>query len=68
MNVQQQYYSTKEVARLLSVSKTTANQIMHMFEYRGQLFRYGNTLRVEIKVFNEWVDQQKRIGGIQNGQ
>lgn len=68
MNVQQQYYSTKEVARLLSVSRTTANQIMHMFEYRGQLFRYGNTMRVEIKVFNDWVDKQKKFGGNQNDQ
>ena len=68
MNVQQQYYSTKEVARLLSVSRTTANQIMHMFEYRGQLCRYGNTMRVEIKVFNDWVDKQKKFGGNRNDQ
>ncbi len=62
MEVQQKYYSTKQVAKLLSVSKTTANQIMHMFEHRGQLFRYGNTLRVEIKVFDEWVNMQKNGG------
>ncbi len=62
MEVQQKYYSTKQEAKLLSVSKTTANQIMHMFEHRGQLFRYGNTLRVEIKVFDEWVNMQKNGG------
>lgn len=51
------YYSTKNVEEILGVSRTTANQIMHMFEKRGQLFRYGNTMRVEIKVFEEWVKQ-----------
>jgi len=52
------YYSTKNVEEILGVSRTTANQIMHMFEKRGQLFRYGNTMRVEIKVFEEWVKQR----------
>ena len=53
----QRYYSTKDVQTILNVSRTTANQIMHMFEGRGQLLRFGNSLRVEIKVFEDWAKQ-----------
>ena len=60
MAQQKKYYSTKDVETILGVSRTTANQIMHCFEHQGQLFRWGNTLRVEIKVFDEWVQQHKR--------
>lgn len=54
MEAEKMYYSTKDVQTILSVSRTTANQIMHEFERTGQLLRYGTTLRVEIKVFEEW--------------
>lgn len=54
MEVEKQYYSTKDIQTILAVSRTTANQIMHEFEDAGQLFRRGTTLRVEIAVFDEW--------------
>ena len=54
MEVEKRYYSTKDVQTILSVSRTTANQIMHEFERAGQLFRHGTTIRVEINVFDEW--------------
>lgn len=54
MDVQKRYYSTREVQQILSVSRSTANAIMHMFEKRGQLLRFGNTLRVEVKAFDNW--------------
>ncbi len=48
------YYSTKDVETILGVSRSKSIQIMHMFEKRGQLFRQGNTMRVEITIFEEW--------------
>lgn len=55
MAAKKQYYSTAEVQEILGVSRTTANEIMHQFEKRGQLFRWKNTMRVKIKDFDEWV-------------
>ncbi len=52
------FYSTKDIETILGISRSTANQIMHHFEKRGQLFRYGNTLRVEIDVFEQWQAEQ----------
>ena len=40
---------------ILGISKSKANAIMHMFEYRGQLFRDGRLMRVEISVFENWL-------------
>jgi len=54
------YYSTKDIQTMLGISRSKANQIMHMFEYRGQLFRCGSTLRVEITVFEDWCREQTR--------
>jgi len=52
------YYSTKDIEEILGVSRSKANQIMHMFEERGQLFRDGSTMRVEIPVFDAWCEEQ----------
>lgn len=56
----QLYYSTKDIETVLNVSRSKAIQIMHMFGERGQLFRQGNTLRVEIKIFEAWRGEQTR--------
>ena len=50
----QKYYSTKDIETVLNISRSKAIQLMHMFGERGQLLREGNTLRVEIKVFEAW--------------
>ena len=52
------FYSAKDIEIILGVSRSKANQIMHLFEKRGQLFRLGNTLRVEIDVFERWQTEQ----------
>lgn len=40
---------------ILNVSKTEALRIMHMFEMRGQMSRFGDkVLRVKIKDFDAW--------------
>lgn len=54
----QRFYSAKDIESILGVSRSKANQIMHIFEKRGQLFRSGNTLRVEIDVFERWKAEQ----------
>lgn len=56
--VTRMYYSTKDVQTILAVSRTTANQIMHIFDKRGQLFRSGSIMRVKIRDFEEWVNEQ----------
>lgn len=40
---------------ILGISKSKANALMHMFEYQGKLFRDGRLMRVEIGVFEEWL-------------
>lgn len=49
------YYSARDIMEILGISKSKANAIMHMFEYRGQLFRDGRLMRVEISVFENWL-------------
>lgn len=49
------YMSTRDVQEVLGVSRTTANQIMHIFESRGELFRHQNTMRVPTRHFEKWV-------------
>ena len=51
------YYSTKDIEEILGVSRSKAIQIMHMFEQRGKLFKCGNTMRVEIPVFEAWCEE-----------
>lgn len=52
-----EYYSSKDIQEILGVGKRKANEILHMFEQRGQLFRDGKTLRVRISYFEEWRDR-----------
>jgi hypothetical protein len=52
------YYDTKDVMEILKVGKRKANEIMHMFEERGQLFRDGKTMRVRIDYFEAWLDRK----------
>lgn len=54
----QRYYSTRDIMRILGISKSKANAIMHMFEYQGKLFRDGRLLRVEIGAFEEWLEER----------
>lgn len=52
------FYSTKDIETMLGISRSKATQIMHIFEKRGQLFRLGNTLRVQIDVYERWLAEQ----------
>lgn len=51
------YYDSQDIMELLKVGKHKANEIMHMFEQRGQLFRHGKTMRIRKAYFDEWLSQ-----------
>lgn len=54
------FYSTADLVEILGCSKSYANQLMHMFEQRGQLLRQGRLMRVSIKHFDAWVEEQTK--------
>lgn len=57
------YYSPKDIMSILSISKTEALRIVHMFETRGKMYRFGEkVLRVRVKDFEEWTRQQRVEG------
>lgn len=50
------YYSPSDIMALLSVSRSKALEIMHMFERHGKLHRFGpKTLRVSVADFDKWL-------------
>lgn len=51
------YYDTKDVMDVLKVGRRKANEIMHMFEARGELFRCGKTMRVRKAYFDAWLNR-----------
>lgn len=58
MATAQMYYSSQDIQTILNIGKRKANEILHMFEQRGELFRDGRTLRVRIDYFNNWLDRK----------
>ena len=53
------FIGSSEIGAILSVGKTHANEIMHIFGQRGQLYRIGRSLRVKDSVFNAWLEESK---------
>lgn len=51
------YYDTKDIMDVLKVGKRKANEIMHMFDQRGEMFRLGKTMRVRKTYFDAWLDR-----------
>ena len=58
------YIGTPEIVDRLGCGRTQANEIMHMFEARGQMYKIGRTLKVKEKVFADWLEFECRIPGI----
>lgn len=54
------FYSTADIASILGCSRAYANQLMHMFAYRGQLLRTGRLMRVAVEHFDAWVEEQTK--------
>lgn len=42
---------------MLSVSRTRALEMMHMFEYRGEVLRDGKLMRVTATALDQWIEQ-----------
>ncbi len=51
------YYDTKDIMDVLKVGKRKANEIMHIFEQRGEMFRLGKTMRVRKTYFDAWLNR-----------
>lgn len=51
------YYDTKDIMDVLKVGKRKANEIMHMFDQRGEMFRFGKTMRVRKAYFDAWLNR-----------
>ena len=55
------FYGTADIMVMLGVSYTTASALMHQFEKRGQMLRFGKSMRVAIPVFEEWVNEHMLV-------
>ena len=51
------YYDSKDIMDVLKVGKRKANEIMHMFDQRGEMFRFGKTMRVRKTYFDAWLNR-----------
>ena len=58
---EKRFISTNDIAEILGIGKTAANEIMHSFEKSGNLYRFGTRklMRVEKKVFEKWMQSCK---------
>ena len=54
------YIGTAEIVDRLGCGRTQANEIMHLFEQRGQMYRIGRMLRVKERIFNDWLEHECR--------
>ena len=54
---------TPDIMERKGCGKTQANEIMHMFEWRGQMYKVGRKLKVKEKIFNDWLERECRIEG-----
>jgi len=64
MKDRERYIGSKEIMFILGVGYTRANEILHMFEYRGQMYRIGRSMKVKEKVFNDWLQYECKQEGI----
>ena len=59
--VRAQYYGTREIRAILGIGKTRANELMHMFEQRGLLFRVGRLMMVKANVFDDYLKYECKV-------
>lgn len=58
------YIGTNEIRARTGLSKAKVNEIMHMFEYRGQMYRVGTKLLVKERIFEDWLEHECRVEGV----
>lgn len=51
------YYDARDIMDILKVGKHKANEIMHMFDERGEMLRVGKTMRVRKSYFEAWLNR-----------
>lgn len=52
------YYTSKDIMEILNVGKRKANEILHIFDQRGELLRCGGkTMRVRKSYFDAWLNR-----------
>ena len=52
--------STADFMQILGCKKSFANNLLHMFDARNQLYRCGRLLRVKESDFKAWLEECKR--------
>lgn len=50
---------------MLSVSRTRALEMMHMFRHRGQVLQDGRIMRVRAEALESWIEQHMVSAGIE---
>jgi len=58
--VKDKLIGTPDIMERTGCGRTQANEIMHAFEARGQMYRIGRSLKVKEKVFEEWLERECR--------
>ena len=59
--MKERYIGTAEITESLQCGRTYANEVMHLFEARGQAYKVGNRYKVKERIFNEWLERECRI-------
>lgn len=55
---EQMYYDSKDIQTILKVGKRKANEILHMFDQRGEMFKDGRTMRIRKTYFEAWLNRK----------
>ena len=63
MRAHERYLGTRDIMYILGVGRTKANEIMHMFEFRGLMYRVGRKMMVKEKVFQDWLKYECKTDG-----
>lgn len=58
---QAKFLSGKDISERLNIGRTHANEILHIFGQRGQLYRFQRSLRVREDVFNAWIEEECKV-------
>ncbi len=55
MSTHRLYYTAKDIAQILGISRTKSYEILHIFAARGQLFKHNGIVRVQAVHFEKWI-------------
>lgn len=55
------YIGTADIVEILGCGRTYANELMHMFEKRGLMYKVGRRLKVKERVFRDWLNHECKV-------